>query len=48
MLSLKADYISDNFIWAHELLEKIRKTKRGKTWIQAFEIDMNKAYNRLR
>ncbi|KAF7150605.1 hypothetical protein RHSIM_Rhsim02G0226500 [Rhododendron simsii] len=39
--------ISDNMLIAHEMLEFIRKRKRGRRALYALKLDMNKAYDRV-
>ena len=38
--------IYDNLLLAHDLIEKIRKTRRWKTWLVAYKVDMNKVYDK--
>ena len=38
--------IYDNLLLAHDLVEKIRKTRRWKTWLVAYKVDMNKVYDK--
>lgn len=39
--------ISDNVLVAHEILEHIRKRKKGRSALYALKLDMNKAYDRV-
>jgi hypothetical protein len=39
--------ITDNIILAHEVVEYLKKKKRGKWGFGALKLDMNKAYNRI-
>ncbi|KAF7144179.1 hypothetical protein RHSIM_Rhsim05G0098600 [Rhododendron simsii] len=39
--------ISDNVFVAHEILEHIRKRKKGQSALYALKLDMNKAYDRV-
>ena len=36
--------IYDNLLLAHDLVEKIRKARRRKTWLVAYKVDMNKVF----
>ena len=38
--------IYDNLLLAHDLVEKIRKTRRRKTWLVAYKVNMNKVYDK--
>ena len=38
--------IYDNLLLAPDLVEKIRKTRRWKTWLVAYKVDMNKVYDK--
>nr|XP_027108819.1 GDSL esterase/lipase At4g18970-like [Coffea arabica] len=39
--------ISDNVLIAHEVLEFLRKAKKGKTYLAALKLDISKAYDRF-
>ena len=39
--------ISDNVLIAHEVLEFLRNRKKGKTYMAALKLDINKAYDRV-
>ena len=40
--------MTDNFPIAHELLTKLKKKKKGKSFEVAVKVGLNKAYDRIR